>query len=72
MRQIKARLIESQGATQSVVVFCDSWDSTSFEEEHAEELRAFASTGIRFSFYLVGVPDRKLVPITVGFDITNR
>jgi hypothetical protein len=67
MRQIKARLIESRGATQTVV-FCDSWDSASFEEEHAEELRAFASTGVRFSFYLVGVPDRKLVPITVGFD----
>ncbi len=71
MRQIKARLIESRGATQTVVPFCDSWDSTSFEEEHAEELRAFANTGIRFIFYLVGVPDRKLVPITVGFDDTK-
>ncbi len=68
MRQIKARLIESRGATQTVVVFCDSWASTSSEKEHAEELRAFANTGIRFIFYLVGVPGRNLVPITVSFD----
>ncbi len=62
MHQIKARLIESRGATQTVVAFCDCWDSALFEEEHAEELRALANTGIRFSFYLVGVPDRNLVP----------
>jgi hypothetical protein len=71
LRQIKARLIESQGATQSVVVFCDSWDSTSFEEEHAEELRAFARNGIRFNFHLVGVPDKNIVPSTVAFDDLN-
>ena len=49
MHQIKARLIESRGATQTVIVFCDCWDSASFDEEHAEELQAFASTGIRHS-----------------------
>ena len=36
IRQVKARLIELRGATHTVVVFCDCWDSTAFQEEHAE------------------------------------
>jgi hypothetical protein len=67
MRQVKARLIESRGTIQVVVVFCDCWDSTSFEEEQREELRAHDQNGIRFVFVLVGVPDKTLVPIPVEF-----
>jgi hypothetical protein len=66
MRQIKARLIESRGTIQVVIVFCDSWDSASFEEEHREELRAHDANGVRFLFVLVGVPDR--VPVPIEFD----
>jgi hypothetical protein len=68
MRQVKARLIEGRGAIQVVVVFCDSWDSTSFEEHHREELGAHARNGVRFVFVLVGVPDRVVVPVPVAFD----
>jgi hypothetical protein len=68
MRQVKARLIEANGATGVVIVFCDCWDSASFEEEHREELRAFAGNGVRFVFFLVGVPQTNLVPLPVGFD----
>jgi hypothetical protein len=67
MRQVKARLIESLGTIQVVIVFCDCWDSASFEEEHREELRAHDQNGIRFVFVLVGVPDKTLVPIPVEF-----
>jgi hypothetical protein len=65
MRQVKARLIESRGTIQVVIVFCDYWDSASFEEEHREELRAHDQNGVRFLFILVGVPDKTLVPIAV-------
>jgi hypothetical protein len=51
-----------------VYVFCDSWDSASFEEEHREELRAHDANGVRFLFVLVGVPDRVLVPVPIEFD----
>ena len=68
MRQVKARLIEANGATGVAIVFCDCWDSASFEEEHREELRAFAKNGVRFVFFLVGVPQTNLVPLPVGFD----
>jgi hypothetical protein len=67
MRQVKARLIESRGAIHVVVVFCDCWDSTSFEEEQREELRAHDQNGVNFLFVLVGVPDKSLVPIPVEF-----
>jgi hypothetical protein len=67
MRQVKARLIESRGTIQVVVVFCDCWDSASFEDEQREELRAHDQNGIRFVFVLVGVPDKTLVPIPVEF-----
>ena len=42
MRQVKARLTAGNGAVEHVVVFCDGWDSPSFEEEHREELEAHA------------------------------
>ena len=48
-----------------VVVFCDCWNSTSFEEEHREELSAHRQNGVNFLFMLVGVPDKTLVPIPV-------
>jgi hypothetical protein len=72
MRQVKARLIEGRGAIQVVVVFCDSWDSGSFEEHHREELGAHARNGVGFVFALVGVPDRVLVPVPVAFDPAPR
>jgi hypothetical protein len=65
MRQVKARLIESRGAIQVAVVFCDCWHSASFEDEHREELRAHDQNGVRFSFVLVGVPERILGPVPV-------
>jgi hypothetical protein len=65
MRHVKARLTESRGTIQVVIVFCDCWASTSFEEEHREELRAHDQNGVRFLFVLVGVPDKTLVPIAV-------
>jgi hypothetical protein len=65
MRQVKARLIESRGTIQVVVVFCDCWDSASFEEEYREELRAHDQNGVRLLFVLVGVPDKTLVTIPV-------
>ena len=68
MRQVKAQLIESGGAIQVVIVFCDCWDSASFQEEHREELRAHDQNGVRFLFVMVGVPDRVLVPVPVEFD----
>jgi hypothetical protein len=68
MRQVKARLTESRGAIQVVIVFCDCWDSASFQEEHREELNAHDQNGVRFAFVMVGVPDRVLVPVPVEFD----
>jgi hypothetical protein len=67
MRQVKGRRIEPQGTIHVVIVFCDCWDSASFEEEHREELRAHDQNGVRFVFVLVGVPDKTLVPIPVEF-----
>ena len=72
MRHVKARLIESRGTIQVVIVFCDCWDSASFQEEHREELRAHDSNGVRFLFMLVGVPDSTLVPVPVGLDASSR
>jgi hypothetical protein len=68
MRQVKARLTESRGAVQVVIVFCDCWDSASFQEEHREELSAHDRNGVRFLFFMVGVPDRVLVPVPVSFN----
>jgi hypothetical protein len=65
MRQVKACLIESRGTIQVVVVFCDCWDSASFEKEYREELRAHDQNGVRFLFVLVGFPDKTLVTIPV-------
>jgi hypothetical protein len=65
IRQVKARLIESRGTIQVVIVFCNCWNSASFEEEHREELRAHSQSGVRFVFVLVGVPDKTLVTIPV-------
>ena len=67
MRQVKVRLIEARGTIRVVVVFCDCWDSTSFEEEHREELSAFDRHGSRFLFWLVGVPDTVLVRVPIEF-----
>ncbi len=66
MPQVKARLIEANGTVRVVVVLCDCWDSSSFEDEHREELRAFDKNRIRFVFLLVGVPDKSLISIPVG------
>jgi hypothetical protein len=66
MRQVKARLVEARGAVQVVIVFCDCWDSASFREEHHEELSAHDRNGVRFGFFMVGVPDRVIVPVPVG------
>jgi uncharacterized protein (DUF1501 family) len=65
MRQVMACLVESRGTIQVVIVFCDCWDSASFEEEHREALRAHDQNGVRLLFVLVGVPDKTLVPIPV-------
>jgi hypothetical protein len=72
MRQVKTRLIEAPGAIEVVVVFCDSWDSMSFEEEHREELSAFDRNGVRFLFLLVGVPDTVLVRVPIEFAQATR
>ena len=72
MRQVKARLIESRGTIQVVIVFCDCWDSASFQEEHREELIAHDCNGVRFLFVLVGVPDNILVPVPVGLGASSR
>jgi hypothetical protein len=72
MRQVKARLTAGHGTVEHVVIFCDGWDSPSFEEEHREELEAHARHGVRYSFVMVGVPDRLFVPIPVGFDQSPR
>jgi hypothetical protein len=68
MRQVKARLIEAQGAIKLVIVFCDCWDSAAFREDHHEELAAHARNGVQFLFVLVGGPGRVLVPVPVAFD----
>ncbi len=72
MRHVKARLIESRGTIQAVIVFCDCWDSASFRGEQREELRAHNSNGVRFFFMLVGVPDSTLIPVPVGLDASSR
>jgi hypothetical protein len=72
VRQVKARLIEARGATQVVVVFCDCWDSASFEEEHREELSAFERNGLRLLFLLVGVPNTVLTQVPVESAQTAR
>ena len=66
MRQAKARLIEPRGTIQVVIVFCDCWDSASFQEEHREELWRDDGNGVRFLFVLVGVPDNIFVSVPVG------
>jgi len=48
VRQVKARLTESNGRIQVVIVFCDCWDSASFQEEHREELRNGRALTSRF------------------------
>jgi hypothetical protein len=68
MRQVKARLTAGAGAIRYVVVFCDAWDTPAFEEEHREELEAHARQGVRFSFVMVGVPNRVLGPVPVDLD----
>jgi len=72
VRQVKARLIESNGTIKVVIVFCDCWDSASFHEEHREELSAHDKNGVRFMFVLVGVPDQILVPVPVEFERSPR
>jgi hypothetical protein len=72
MRQVKARLIEARGAIQVVVVSCNCWDSGSFEEEHREELSAFDKNGVRFLFFLVGVPDTVLTQVPIAFGQSAR
>jgi hypothetical protein len=72
MRQVEAWLGAGNGAIEHVVVFCNGWDSPSFEQEHREELEAHARRGVRFWFVMVGVPDRLFVRIPVGFDRTPR
>jgi hypothetical protein len=68
MRHVRARLIESRREIKAVIVFCDSWDSASFQEQHRDELGAHARNGVHFLFGLVGVPDRVLAPVPVEFD----
>ncbi len=48
MRQVKARLTEARGDVKVVVVFCDTWDSASFQEEHREELEPTPETAFAF------------------------
>jgi hypothetical protein len=72
MRQVKARLIEARGTIKAVVVICDCWDSARFQEEHSEELKAHAHTGVSFLFALVGVPGRSLIPLPMAFDLVPR
>ena len=72
MRQVKARLTSGRGAIQHVVVFCDAWDTPAFEEEHREELEAHARQGVRFSFLMVGVPNRVLGAVPVDLDHAPR
>jgi hypothetical protein len=50
-----------------VIVLCDCWDSASFRDEHQEELSARFQNGVRFGYFMVGVPDRVIVPVPVGF-----
>lgn len=69
MRQVKARLIEARGTIQVVVVFSDCWDSASFQEEHREELSAHERNGVRFLFFMIGVPDRVIVPLPLGLGL---
>jgi hypothetical protein len=45
-RQVKARLTESNGSIKVVIVFCDCWDSASFEDEQREELREHAQNRV--------------------------
>ncbi len=54
-----------------MVVFCDCWDSTSFEEEHQEDLRAHERNGLRLLFVLVGATDKRVVllPVEPGLSI---
>jgi hypothetical protein len=50
-----------------VIVFCDCWDSASFQEQHREELNAHDQNGVRFLIVMVGVPDHVLVPVPIEF-----
>src|SRR5262245_54384076 len=72
MRQVKARLTAARGGVEHVVVFCDAWDSPSFEGEHREELEAHAQQGVRFSFVMVGVPDRIVGAVPIDLDRSAR
>jgi hypothetical protein len=66
LRQVKAWLIEANQSIKVVVVFCDAWDSASFQQEHREELNAHSMNGVRFLFMLVGVPESTPIPVPVG------
>jgi hypothetical protein len=72
MRQVKTRLIEANGSIKVVVVFCDAWDSGSFQEEHREELSAHSAHGVRFLFMLVGVPESVPVPVPVRLEGSTK
>jgi hypothetical protein len=69
MQQVKTRLIEGGDTTRTVIVLCESWDSTTFRVEHHDELAAWSRKGVAFEFFLVGVPDQYLTPIPVGFEL---
>jgi hypothetical protein len=70
--QVKTRLIEANGLIRIVVVFCDAWDSGSFQEEHRDEMSAHAANGVRVLFMLVGGPDSTPVPVPLRLDASAK
>ena len=65
------RIYSRHRGTVQVVVFCDCWDSASFEEEHQEDLRAHERNGLRLLFVLVGATEKRVVllPVELGLSI---
>ncbi len=65
MQGVKKHLIDCQNVVKLVVVASDTWDSSSFARNHAEELAAWRRRGIRFIFSGVGIPRNQIFPISI-------
>jgi len=66
MQGVKKHLIDCQSVVKLVVVVSDTWDSSSFGRNHAEELAAWRRRGVRFIFSGVGVPRNQIFPISIN------
>jgi hypothetical protein len=63
--QAVAFINQSETRQELVVFLTACWDSPLFVKEHRAALRILATAGVRFLFFLAGVPDRRLSLVDV-------